>query len=102
MIPFIREIEWLFGTKLGREELTSQAKYNRLAVVHLNRAHTYESLDAIIAELSPKVMELAPKGIPASYKVKFFSKISYVFSWLLNYDLRFHYCQWAQKLMLET
>jgi hypothetical protein len=50
----------------------SQAKYQRLAVVHLNRDHKYESLDAIIAELSPKVMDLAPKGIAASYKVEIF------------------------------
>lgn len=64
-----REIEWLFGTRAGRDELTSQAKYQRLAIVHLNRAHTYESLDHILSELSPKVMELAPKGLPKSYKV---------------------------------
>lgn len=68
-----REIEWLFGTKLGREELCSQAKYQRLAIAHLNRSHSYDSLDAIIAELSPKVMELAPKGIPASYKIPLLS-----------------------------
>ena len=63
-----REMEWLFSTKKGREELTSQAKYQRLAIVHLNRAHTYGTLDSIIAELSPKVKDLAPKGIPNSYK----------------------------------
>jgi hypothetical protein len=62
-------MEWLFGTKQGREELTGQAKYQRLAVVHLNRAHTYANLNAIIAELSPKVKDLAPKGIAPSYKV---------------------------------
>jgi hypothetical protein len=65
-----REIEWLFGTKLGREELASQAKYQRLAVAHLNRGHTYENLDSIMSELSPKVSELAPKGMPANYKVR--------------------------------
>lgn len=62
-------MEWLFSTKKGREELTSQAKYQRLAIVHLNRAHTYGSLDSIISELSPKVRDLAPKGIPVAYKV---------------------------------
>lgn len=64
-------MEWLFSTKKGREELTGQAKYQRLAIVHLNRAHTYGSLDSIIAELSPKVRDLAPKGIPITYKVNF-------------------------------
>jgi hypothetical protein len=64
-----REIEWLYGTKTGREELASQAKYKRLAIAHLNRGHSYESLDAIMSELSPKVSELAPKGMPVNYKV---------------------------------
>ncbi|CAF0861776.1 unnamed protein product [Brachionus calyciflorus] len=73
VVPIGKEIEWLFSTKLGREELTSQAKYQRLAIVHLNRDHHYESLDAIISELSPKVMDLAPKGIPSSYKIPLLS-----------------------------
>jgi hypothetical protein len=63
----------LFSTKAGREELSCQAKYQRLAVVHLNRDHKYESLNAIIAELSPKVMDLAPKGIPTNYKIPLLS-----------------------------
>ena len=50
-----------------------QAKYQRLAVVHLNREHKYENLDLIIAELSPKVKDLAPKGTPASYKIPLLS-----------------------------
>ncbi|RNA07448.1 methyltransferase 13, partial [Brachionus plicatilis] len=73
VVPIGKEIEWLFATKLGREELTSQAKYQRLAIVHLNRDHQYQSLDAIISELSPKVMDLAPKGIPSSYKIPLLS-----------------------------
>ena len=65
----LRELEWHFGTKLGRQELVSQAKYQRLVIVYLNRAHTYENLDTILAELSPKIIELAPKGLDTSYKV---------------------------------
>jgi hypothetical protein len=59
----------LFGTKSGRMELAVQAKYQRLLVVHLNRAHKYESIGDIIKELSSKLMELAPKSIPKSYQV---------------------------------
>ena len=73
-----REMEWLFSTKKGREELTSQAKYQRLAIVHLNRAHTYGTLDSIIAELSPKVKDLAPKGIPNSYKASLEISLDFV------------------------
>jgi hypothetical protein len=64
-----RETDWLFGTKNGRDDLTEEANYQRLLIVHLNRSHLYESISAIIKELSVKIMELAPKNLPKSYKV---------------------------------
>lgn len=48
VVPIGRELEWHFGTKTGREELVSQAKYQRLAIVYLNRAHHYENLVIIL------------------------------------------------------
>ena len=62
-------MEWHFGTKLGRQELVAQANYQRLVIVYLNRAHEYDNLDSILGELSPKIKELAPKGLPENYKV---------------------------------
>jgi len=73
VVPIGKELEWHFGTKLGRQELVSQAKYQRLVIVYLNRAHTYENLDTILAELSPKIIELAPKGLDTSYKIPMLS-----------------------------
>ena len=55
-------------------ELAIQAKYQRLLVVHLNRAHKYENIELVIKELSSKVMELAPKSIPKAYKVPILSE----------------------------
>jgi hypothetical protein len=73
VVPIGKEIEWLFSTKNGREELVAQAKYQRLAVVHLSRHHSYGDLNTIIEELSPKVNELAPKGLPSNYKIPLLS-----------------------------
>ena len=81
MLNNFRELEWHFGTKLGRQELVSQAQYQRVIIVYLNRAHVYDNLDSILTELSPKIIELAPKGLPANYKVKksnFFVKVSHI------------------------
>lgn len=66
---FNRESEYHFVSKRGRQDLVSQAKFQRLALVYLNRAHKYESLDSILGELSPKIKELAPKSLPENYKV---------------------------------
>ncbi len=55
-----RETEWMFCTDEGRKQLSVSAGFERLVVVTLHREHLYENLDANKAELSGKVMELAP------------------------------------------
>lgn len=67
-----RETEWLFSTDKGRLHLQDSAGFQRLVVVTLNRGHNYEGLDAIKAELSSRVMELAPKDCPPRTQVKMF------------------------------
>ena len=57
-----RENEWMFSTDEGRLELSSSCGYQRLLVVTLNRGHVYKDIDEVKAELSAKVMELAPRG----------------------------------------
>ena len=59
----VREMEWLFSTKDGREDLCHSAGFERLVVVTLHRGHCYGNLDDVKEELSGKVMELAPSGI---------------------------------------
>lgn len=58
-----RETEWLFSTDDGRRELSGNAGFGRLLVVTLHRDHLYGSLDDVKAELSSKVMELAPPNV---------------------------------------
>ena len=50
----------MFSTDEGRKQLSESAGFERLVVVTLHRDHLYDNLDAIKAELSSKVMELAP------------------------------------------
>lgn len=42
-----RESEFLFSTKQGREDLRDTVKFQRLAVVSLNRKHSYESMEQV-------------------------------------------------------
>ncbi|XP_077188691.1 eEF1A lysine and N-terminal methyltransferase [Paroedura picta] len=73
IVPQGRETEWLFGTEEGRKQLAASAGFRRLVTVALHWDQHYESMDAIQAELSGKVMELAPLGLPAQQKVPFLS-----------------------------
>lgn len=61
IVPEGRETEWLFSTKEGRQQLAPSAGFSRLLVVLLNREHDYQDLERVKAELSGKVLELAPK-----------------------------------------
>ncbi|NWY53876.1 MET13 protein, partial [Chionis minor] len=73
IIPQGRETEWLFGTEEGRRQLAASAGFGRLVTVALHREQDYEGMAGIQAELSGKVMELAPPGLPARQQVPFLS-----------------------------
>ncbi|KAM6218573.1 eEF1A lysine and N-terminal methyltransferase isoform 1-T1 [Rhynchocyon petersi] len=73
IIPQGRETEWLFSTEEGRKQLAASAGFRRLVTVALHRGQQYEGMDSIQAELSARVMELAPAEIPAQQKVPFLS-----------------------------
>lgn len=73
IVPQGRETEWLFGSMSGQQQLAENAAYERLIIVHLNRNHQYDGLDAVKAELSTKIMELAPPGLNQKSVVPFLS-----------------------------
>ena len=59
----VREMEWQFNSDEGRLQVADSAKFQRLIVVALSYDHKYENLDEVKAELSTKVMDLAPPGL---------------------------------------
>ncbi|XP_051866976.1 eEF1A lysine and N-terminal methyltransferase [Pristis pectinata] len=73
IVPQGRETEWIFGTDEGRKQLSKSAAFKRLLVVALHRDQLYQSMEAIQSELSGKVMELAPYGLPPDQQVPFLS-----------------------------
>lgn len=73
IVPQGRETEWMFATDAGRKALSARAGFERLVVVALSREHEYESLEAIKAELSSKVMELVPPSHRKGVQVPFLS-----------------------------
>ncbi|XP_070177056.1 eEF1A lysine and N-terminal methyltransferase-like isoform X2 [Littorina saxatilis] len=73
IVPQGRETDWMFSTDAGRKLLSESAGFERLVVVVLSREHEYESMDSIKAELSSKVMELAPPSHKKGVQVPFLS-----------------------------
>ena len=66
----------MFSTDAGRQLLSQGAGFERLVVVTLDRNHSYQDLDTIKAELSTKVMELAPPSFKHGTQVGAFSMLS--------------------------
>ncbi|XP_053325857.1 eEF1A lysine and N-terminal methyltransferase [Spea bombifrons] len=73
IIPHGRETEWLFGSEKGRKQLAGSVGFRRLIIVALHRDQQYDGMEAIQAELSAKVLELAPPGLPDNQQVPFLS-----------------------------
>lgn len=60
IVPQGRETEWAFGTPEGRQFLLNESQVDRLAVIILNRGHTFSSLEQIKSELNSIVQDFAP------------------------------------------
>ncbi|XP_076436288.1 eEF1A lysine and N-terminal methyltransferase-like [Babylonia areolata] len=73
IVPQGRETEWTFCTDAGRSSLSSSAGFERLVVVALSREHEYKDMESVKAELSCKVMELAPSSYRKGVQVPFLS-----------------------------
>lgn len=63
VVPQGRETEWIFCTSKGRRNLLSSVKHDRLAVVSMNREHSYASLEDVQRELDPYITSIAPHGL---------------------------------------
>lgn len=53
----------------GRKQLAASAGFRRLVTVALHRGQQYDGMESIQAELSTRVMELAPAGMPPQQQV---------------------------------
>lgn len=79
IIPQGQELEYTFATRQGRERIARQTGCGRLLMVELSRHHSYDDesgfnqMQLVQRELSAKVMQLKPNGLPNNYKTSFMS-----------------------------
>ncbi|XP_012230561.1 eEF1A lysine and N-terminal methyltransferase homolog [Linepithema humile] len=73
IVPQGKEIDWLFSTKEGRQQVLKSAQQDRLAIVTLCREHQFENWDAVKTELEDCVRNLAPAGLCGKNDIPFLS-----------------------------
>lgn len=72
IVPQGREHEWMFANAQGQMQIAVGNGIGRLIVVSLCRGHSFESMEAIQKELSPRMLELAPVDMPKDQPFPFF------------------------------
>ncbi|XP_053284309.1 eEF1A lysine and N-terminal methyltransferase-like [Pleuronectes platessa] len=65
-VPQGSETAWLYCSSEGQKQLAASANFRRLVIVAMHRNQEYTDMQAVQAELSPMVMDLAPPGMPAN------------------------------------
>mmetsp|Transcript_694 Transcript_694/g.2107 ORF Transcript_694/g.2107 Transcript_694/m.2107 type:complete len:751 (-) Transcript_694:1806-4058(-) len=60
LVPQGREHEWMFSSEEGQLKIATSNGIGRLIVVGMGRGHTFESMEAIQAELSTSMLSFAP------------------------------------------
>ncbi|XP_071343099.1 eEF1A lysine and N-terminal methyltransferase [Trachinotus anak] len=73
IVPQGSETAWLYSSSEGRRQLAASANFRRLIIVAMHRNQEYTDMQAVQSELSPMVMDLAPRGMPANHQVPFLS-----------------------------
>ncbi|XP_059924015.1 eEF1A lysine and N-terminal methyltransferase [Gadus macrocephalus] len=73
IVPQGKESDWQYGSSEGRSQLAASANFKRLVIVAMHRDQLYTDMQAVQAELSQMVMELAPPGMPENQQVPFLS-----------------------------
>ena len=73
IVPQGREHEWMFSVEEGQKQLAVSAGFERLVIVSLSRAHSYENIENIKEELSSKVMEFSQNDVTSAAQVPFLS-----------------------------
>ncbi|CAB1414871.1 unnamed protein product [Pleuronectes platessa] len=73
IVPQGSETAWLYCSSEGQKQLAASANFRRLVIVAMHRNQEYTDMQAVQAELSPMVMDLAPPGMPANQQVPFLS-----------------------------
>ena len=75
-VPQGKESDWQYGSSEGRSQLAASANFKRLVIVAMHRDQLYTDMQAVQAELSQMVMELAPPGMPDNQQVTSYTGIT--------------------------
>jgi len=70
LLYIYRNLDWLYSTPAGRQQIISNAKYTTIAFIYLQPDGEYRDLDQVKTEMTDAVLDFKPANLPNNVQVK--------------------------------
>ncbi|CAF2977424.1 unnamed protein product [Rotaria sp. Silwood2] len=69
IVPKSRNLDWLYSTPAGRQQIIANAKYTTIAFIYLQSDEEYRDLEQIKCEMTNAVVDFKPVNLPNNFQV---------------------------------
>ncbi|CAF3414947.1 unnamed protein product [Rotaria sp. Silwood1] len=73
IVPKSRNLDWLYSTPAGRQQIIANAKYTTIAFIYLQPDEEYRDLEQIKSEMTNAVVDFKPVNLPNNFQIPFLS-----------------------------
>ena len=65
-----RNLDWLYSTPAGRQQIITNAKYTTIVFIYLQSDQEYRDLDQVKSEMAEAVLDFKPANITNNIQVE--------------------------------
>ncbi|CAF0723116.1 unnamed protein product [Adineta ricciae] len=73
IVPKSRNLDWLYSTPAGRQQIISNATYTTIAFIYLQPDEDYRDLEQVKSEMTNAVLDFKPANLPENVQIPFLS-----------------------------
>ena len=64
-----RNLDWLYSTPAGRQQIISSAQYTTVVFIYLQPDEDYRDLELVKSEMTEAVVDFKPLNLPENFQV---------------------------------
>lgn len=69
IVPKSRNLDWLYSTPAGRQQIISSAQYTTVVFIYLQSDEEYRDLEQVKSEMTDAVLDFKPMNVPENVQV---------------------------------
>ncbi|CAF3754875.1 unnamed protein product [Rotaria sordida] len=73
IVPKSRNLDWLYSTPAGRQQIIVNAKHTTIAFIYLQSDQEYRDLEQVKSEMTNAVVDFKPVNLPNNFQIPFLS-----------------------------